>query len=66
MSRIFFAPSKYVQGAGAIHSVGQYAAGLGTKALIIGGKTSLSLCGGPIADSLKEKKRRRRPGTFSG
>ena len=38
MSRIFFAPSKYVQGAGAINSIGKYAETLGKKALLVGGK----------------------------
>ena len=36
MSRIFFAPSKYVQGAGAISSIGKYAETLGKKALLVG------------------------------
>lgn len=55
MSRVFFAPSKYIQGAGAINSIGNYGAKLGTKALLIGGSTALSICGDLIADRLGEK-----------
>lgn len=55
MNRIFFAPSKYVQGAGAINSIGAYAEKLGTSALLIGGKTALSLCGETIHGCLQEK-----------
>lgn len=56
MSRIFLAPSKYVQGAGAIDSIGTYAEKLGGKALLTGGKTALSVCADTIKQSLAEKK----------
>jgi len=56
MSRIFFAPSKYVQGAGAINSIGKYAETLGKKALLVGGKTALSNCKETIQNCLHEKK----------
>ena len=39
MSRMFLAPSRYVQGAGAIAEMGIHAARMGTKALFIGGPT---------------------------
>lgn len=55
MSRILFAPGKYIQGAGAINSIGHYGVNMGTKAFLIGGPTALSLCGDLIVDSLKEK-----------
>ena len=55
MRRIFFAPSKYVQGADAINSIGTYAEKLGTNALLIGGKTALSICGETIQNCLQEK-----------
>lgn len=42
MSRVFIAPSKYVQGSGAIQEIGRYASVLGSKALVIGGKRALA------------------------
>lgn len=56
MSRILIAPSRYVQGKGAIHEIGEHAARLGCKALVTGGKTALGICSQPIEASLKEKK----------
>ncbi|MDY0040761.1 MAG: glycerol dehydrogenase, partial [Desulforhabdus sp.] len=55
MSRILIAPSRYVQGKGAIHEIGEHAARLGCKALVTGGKTALGVCGQPIEASLKGK-----------
>jgi len=55
MSRILIAPSRYVQGKGAIHEIGEHAARLGCNALLTGGKTALGICGRPIEASLKEK-----------
>ena len=55
MSRILIAPSRYVQGQGAIHEIGLHAARLGTKALVTGGKRALAACGEAIQASLKEK-----------
>ncbi len=55
MSRLLLAPSRYVQGPGALSEVGIHAANLGTKALVMGGKTALSICGATIEKSLQEK-----------
>ncbi len=56
MSRMLLAPSRYIQGAGAIHEIGVHAARMGTKALLTGGKTALSNCGRSIQDSLTNNK----------
>jgi glycerol dehydrogenase len=56
MSRMLLAPSRYVQGAGAINEIGIHAARMGTKALFTGGKTALSVCGSTIEASLKDNK----------
>jgi glycerol dehydrogenase len=55
MSRMLLAPGRYVQGAGAIKEIGLHASRIGTCALVIGGKTALSLCGPDILASLAEK-----------
>ena len=55
MIRMLRAPGRYVQGAGAIKEIGRHAAQLGKSALLVGGKTALSLCGGEIAAHLAEK-----------
>ena len=55
MSRMLLAPSRYVQGEGAINEIGMHAARLGTKALLTGGKRALGVCGQAIQTSLKEK-----------
>lgn len=55
MSRILLSPSRYVQGAGVLQDIGEQAARLGDRALVIGGKTALSLAGAAIATSLEEK-----------
>jgi glycerol dehydrogenase len=55
MIRILLSPSRYVQGAGAIAEIGRHAAGLGDHALVIGGKTALSICGAEIEASLRQK-----------
>lgn len=52
MSRILLAPSRYIQGAGAISEIGAHAARLGDNVLVIGGNTALSVCGAAIAASL--------------
>jgi glycerol dehydrogenase len=41
-TRIFCAPGRYVQGAGAIHELGAHIAPLGSSVLVVGGKTGLS------------------------
>ena len=56
MSRILIAPSRYVQGQGAIHEIGSHAERLGKKALLTGGKRALNAAGPGIKASLKEKK----------
>ncbi|MBI5247986.1 MAG: glycerol dehydrogenase [Desulfomonile tiedjei] len=56
MSRMFLAPSRYVQGAGAIAELGIHAARMGTKALFTGGKTALNVCGSAAEASLKDHK----------
>ena len=56
MSRMFLAPSRYVQGAGAIAEIGIHAARMGTKALFTGGKTALKVCGSMVEASLKDNK----------
>jgi len=55
MSRILCAPGRYIQGAGAIGEIGASTTGLGDCALLIGGATALSLCGGAIAYSLQKE-----------
>ena len=55
MSRMLIAPSRYVQGAGAIHEIGSHASEMGSKALLTGGKTALSVCGQQIQDSLAKE-----------
>ncbi len=56
MSRMFLAPSRYVQGAGAIAEIGVHAARMGSKALFTGGKTALSVCGSMVEASLRDNK----------
>ncbi len=55
MSRMLLSPGKYVQGAGSIMEIGLHTSRIGTCALVIGGKTALSLCGPDIAASLSEQ-----------
>jgi glycerol dehydrogenase len=55
MSRMLLSPGRYVQGAGAITEIGLHTSRIGTCALVIGGKTALSLCGSDIQASLSEK-----------
>lgn len=55
MSRLLLAPSRYVQGQGAIAEIGTHASLLGSKALLTGGKTALARCGKAIEASLKDK-----------
>jgi glycerol dehydrogenase len=55
MSRMLLSPGRYVQGAGAIREIGLHTSRIGTCALVIGGRTALSLCGPDIQASLAEK-----------
>lgn len=66
MIRILLSPSRYIQGAGALREIGRHAALLGDSALVIGGKTALSLCGADIKDSLGEQGIVCRQELFSG
>ncbi|MFH0823993.1 MAG: iron-containing alcohol dehydrogenase, partial [Pseudomonadota bacterium] len=66
MSRMFLAPGRYVQGAGAIAEIGAHAAGLGTNALFTGGKTALNVCGSAVEAALRDKKVGCRKELFSG
>jgi len=52
MSRMLLSPSRYIQGAGAVKEIGLHAARVGSSALVIGGRTALSLCGADIQASL--------------
>jgi len=42
MSKVMISPSRYVQGAGAIHEIGDHVKNLGSKGLVFGGKTGLA------------------------
>ena len=55
MSRMLLAPSRYIQGAGAINEIGTHAASMGTKALLTGGKSALSASGQAIQSSLEKQ-----------
>jgi glycerol dehydrogenase len=55
MSRMLLSPGRYVQGAGAIKEIGIHTSRIGTCALVIGGKTALSLCGPDITASCAEQ-----------
>ena len=52
--RIFGAPLRYIQGAGAIHTVGKTARMVGTHALLIGDQLVLDLVGSTLAHSCHE------------
>ena len=53
MSRMLLAPGRYIQGAGAINEIGTHAARIGSKALLSGAKTALSVGGQAIKASLE-------------
>jgi glycerol dehydrogenase len=55
MTRMLLSPGRYVQGAGAIKEIGLHTSRIGTCALVIGGKTALSLCGPDILASCAEQ-----------
>ncbi|MBW2619375.1 MAG: glycerol dehydrogenase [Deltaproteobacteria bacterium] len=56
MIRKLFAPSRYVQGPGAIDQIGEHAARLGRRALLVGGQRALSVCGEAIKTSLEKNR----------
>ena len=56
MSRMLLSPGRYIQGAGAMNEIGSYAANMGSKALVTGGKRALAFCGATIQTSLEENK----------
>ena len=66
MSRMLLSTGRYIQGAGAVREIGIHAARLGRSALMIGGKTALSLCGPDIEASLAEQGIPSRQELFSG
>ena len=66
MSRMFMAPGRYVQGAGAIAEIGIHAARMGTNALFTGGKTALNVCDSIVEASLKDNKVGCRKELFNG
>lgn len=51
---IFVSPSRYIQGKGALSSIGEYVEVLGKKPLILSGKTAWDITGETIIGSLKE------------
>jgi glycerol dehydrogenase len=53
---MFLAPSRYIQGAGAIAEIGIHASRMGAKALFTGGKTALKLCSSKVETSLEDHK----------
>lgn len=55
MSRLLQSPGKYLQGVGALAGIGTQAARLGSSALLLGGRTALSLCSAEIVRSLGEQ-----------
>lgn len=50
MSKIMISPNRYVQGAGAIHEIGEQVKIFGTKGLVLGGKRGL----GTVRSAIKE------------
>ena len=52
MKRVLYFPSRYIQGPGSIADIGHHASSLGDCALVVGGKTALSICGAAIESSL--------------
>ena len=66
MSRMFLAPGRYVQGAGAIAEIGIHAARMGTNALFTGGKRALNVCGSTVEASLTDNKVGYRREAFNG
>jgi glycerol dehydrogenase len=54
MSRMLLSPGRYVQGAGTIREIGLHTSRIGTCALVIGGRTALTLCGADIRQSLAD------------
>ena len=55
MKRVMYFPSRYIQGPGCVGEIGDFAADLGDSALVVGGKTALSICSAAIEASLSAK-----------
>ncbi|MCL5734997.1 MAG: glycerol dehydrogenase [Actinobacteria bacterium] len=53
LMKTIISPSKYVQGPGAVAEVGKYAAQMGGRALVIGGRTALEAAQGPLVAGLE-------------
>ena len=64
--KILISPSRYVQGPGALKSLGEQIKHLGGKALVIGGKTAISQTQDIIKQSLEEQNISYRIETFRG
>ena len=54
MSRVLFAPRKYIQGAGVMSEIGDYAVSFGKTALLIADEMVVKTCGETIQDSLSK------------
>lgn len=54
-AKILIAPSRYVQGSGAIRELGEQTKHLGRKAFVTGGRTALSLVRQAVAESLSNR-----------
>jgi glycerol dehydrogenase len=55
MPRIFLAPGKYVQGPDCISSIGEYAAALGCKPLVVSGRTAWLAAREKVSISMQDK-----------
>lgn len=51
MNKVMISPSKYIQGAGAVHEIGRYVKNLGSKALVLGGKRAMSTVEHALSES---------------
>lgn len=56
MNKIMISPGRYVQGASALGDIGKHVAGLGTKALVLGGQRGLDAVQNLLEASFKEHK----------
>jgi len=66
MLKVFIAPRRYVQGAGALTELGKYVAPLGKRALAAMGPTGSGLFAEPVEQALKESGIEMVPFEFSG
>lgn len=54
MSKIMISPNKYVQGPGALKEIGEHVSKLGDSALVLGGRTALSVTSDVIEENFKK------------